>query len=140
MSWVNMTKTDSLPTGAFVAAASQGDKGTSLSICLNFEKDRIGYFKAGEGCVVTWGTVSVLDNFQLLLGSGLSWVTYTGDYKSFPSNAVKFGHEQYGDIYMGRCNYEEKGHIGKVTNGFFYDNYNGGESDKCMHKHDILVC
>ena len=126
----------------FIAAVNSatGNNGVNpLYACRGYDQFNVGYFVQGQGCVFTFGGVQPpIASFQILTGTGFSW-SRQEQAENTPANAYQIGVQaQYGKLYLGRCNIHNTGNIGKVTNGFFYNN-NGNEASDCDW-HDTLVC
>ena len=94
--------------------------------------------KDGQGCVTTvLGELIRKQEFEVLVGVGFNWIFRTNSMEK-PSNAIKFGTDGTGPIYIGRCNLDNWGYMGKITDNFYF-NKNGNEVHECV-EHQILTC
>ena len=98
-----------------------------------------GYVDKDEkGCLITiQGQLIHKQEFEVLVGVGFEWIWRTTSMTK-PANAIKFGTDETGPIYIGRCNLDNWGYIGKITDKFYF-NKNGNEVNEC-NEHHILTC
>lgn len=109
-----------------------------LFICQGFYNGSVHPGKVVAGrCNITYGGAEIpRDNFRVLVGEGLGWVTVK--HGRIPPNAVPGGFENGGPLFICHAQYGFRGvHPGKVVAGACNIGYGGQEI--VLYNYQILV-
>ena len=98
-----------------------------------------GYWQNGVGCIYEYDSKCVnATNFDVLIGSGLTWQSHTGGRQNVITNMYGAGTEPAGDIYLGRQVINGELYLGKISTQFY--TCNNGANYASEDTHEIAIC